>query len=68
MDKFSWTIFITNLRDNPTVFTEAQFKEKLLYLSPEDVQEIFDALHNEPVDLETSKHIIRLLQILWHYQ
>jgi len=68
VDKFSWTIFIKNLQDNPVVFTMDQFEEKLIQLPIEDIQEIFDALHYSPDDVDTSRHVVKLLQILWHYQ
>ena len=68
MDRFSYTIFVKNLQDNPLTLSLDQFEQALLTLSPEDIQDIFDALHYSPKEDNVARHVVAMLQILWHYQ
>jgi len=69
MDKFSWTIFIKNLRDSPAAISLDYFEEALLALPQEDIEEVFNAISSRDVlTVDDGKQCIEMLQILWHYQ
>lgn len=68
MDRFSYAIFITNLTNNPLLYSIQEFNDLIVALGSEDLEEIRGALLKAPLDLKVAKHVIRLLDILWHYQ
>lgn len=68
MDRFSYTLFIKNIENTPAVYSTEEFTNLLLTLSPEDLNELQETLLKTPLDLPTAKHVIALMDILWHYQ
>jgi len=71
MDKFKWKIFIEVLENSPTELSLDLFEESLLALPTEDLNSVAEALKcttSTPSDVKTAKHVIEMLQILWHYQ
>ncbi len=68
MDRFSFTVFLKNLENDPKVYTDEQFNEYLLALGAEDVEDIRMSLLRAPTDVDTAKQTIHLLGLLWHYQ
>jgi len=70
MDKFSYTIMLKNIQDDPLAITEDLLETSLYTLPEESVAEIFKAL---TIRLKTSppteaKHLAQLLRVIWHYQ
>ena len=59
---------LNGVESNPFTYTPEKFGELLLTLSSEDIEEIHDALHKAAKDLETSQHVVKLLEVLWAYR
>jgi len=68
MDKFSYTIFIKTLAEDPLIHTMDKFEEYISTLSKEELLEVHSVLQYPPSTLTQAKHALELEIILWHYQ
>jgi hypothetical protein len=68
MDTFKFTVMKEALATDPLTVPVDAFEEVMLTLSPEDLEHFFEVLTNTAHSVDESKHVMELIQVLWHYR